>query len=370
MAKAINCFTVERFLCAIATAIPRVGVNFVLTWGIYTHAWSICINEFKPGVGTSILLYLGIFLYILATISYYRIVATGPGSPLEIPGFRCDSSDIEAQSVPPPQVQNNVTSKENGQMRFCQKCDCWKPDRTHHCSSCKRCILRMDHHCPWFSTCIGHRNHKFFVQFLVHVTLLCIVCFISSLLAFRNFLGSAFTDTLHVNWILLMIISGVMGLAVSVFAGFSIYQVLQNKTTLESLESTHYRSSLAPSAYRYRDAPSLDTVGNLFDLGKKQNWCAVMGDHVWEWILPVVPRNITQGTSYPINSNIWAEIQRLGELENNMASRAPPRDVQTPYTGRRDYMSSQRELRRQQLEQSLHSHYGNESEESISLMRM
>lgn len=30
---------------------------------------------------------------------------------------------------------------------ICKKCDYPKPPRTHHCSVCKKCILKMDHHC-------------------------------------------------------------------------------------------------------------------------------------------------------------------------------------------------------------------------------
>ena len=34
-------------------------------------------------------------------------------------------------------------------VRFCDKCKAIKPDRAHHCSVCGRCVLKMDHHCPW-----------------------------------------------------------------------------------------------------------------------------------------------------------------------------------------------------------------------------
>jgi hypothetical protein len=72
-------------------------------------------------------------------------------------------------------------------LRFCHKCDAWKPPRAHHCRSCDRCVLRMDHHCtpsfsvslsfhtalnvvsfsgPWIGNCVGHKNHKAFLLFL------------------------------------------------------------------------------------------------------------------------------------------------------------------------------------------------------------
>lgn len=52
----------------------------------------------------------------------------------------------------------------------CKKCDeAWKPKRTHHCSSCNECIVRMDHHCPWICNCVGYRNHKSFFYFCFYL---------------------------------------------------------------------------------------------------------------------------------------------------------------------------------------------------------
>lgn len=31
----------------------------------------------------------------------------------------------------------------------CPKCDAARPPRAHHCAICDRCVMGMDHHCPW-----------------------------------------------------------------------------------------------------------------------------------------------------------------------------------------------------------------------------
>ena len=46
-----------------------------------------------------------------------------------------------------------------------------KPPRTHHCSICGRCVMGMDHHCPWMNNCIGIKNHKAFMLFNMYVAL-------------------------------------------------------------------------------------------------------------------------------------------------------------------------------------------------------
>ncbi len=85
----------------------------------------------------------------------------------------------------------------NGMYRICEKCFMIKPDRAHHCSVCDSCVLKMDHHCPWFAiqtiylmsfflfnrffshknrvnNCVSFSNYKFFILFLGYAFVLCL----------------------------------------------------------------------------------------------------------------------------------------------------------------------------------------------------
>ena len=75
----------------------------------------------------------------------------------------------------------------NGSVRFCEKCKVIKPDRAHHCSVCGKCVLKMDHHCPWVNNCVNFSNYKFFVLFLGYALLYCLYVALTSLQYFIGF---------------------------------------------------------------------------------------------------------------------------------------------------------------------------------------
>ena len=82
--------------------------------------------------------------------------------------------------------------------KFCKRCKGFKPSRAHHCSICGRCVVKMDHHCPWVNNCVGIGNQKLFLLFLLSVNLLCIYSLILVIGRFMHCSSVGSVDT-HLN---------------------------------------------------------------------------------------------------------------------------------------------------------------------------
>ena len=67
-------------------------------------------------------------------------------------------------------------------IKECKTCNILKPPRSFHCDKCDACIELHDHHCPWTGTCVGKRNHKHFITFLITTSIVAIFTFVISLL--------------------------------------------------------------------------------------------------------------------------------------------------------------------------------------------
>lgn len=193
------------------------------------------------GNGTSI---LGIGLFALLNWSYTTAVFTSPGTTTNT------KNDYNSLPTHAPPVATNFTVKSNGELRYCKKCQARKPDRAHHCSTCRKCVLKMDHHCPWLATCVGLHNYKAFLLFLIYTTLFCFVCFgVSATWVWREILSDGeYTESLMpVNYVMLAVISGIIGLVLAGFTGWHILLASRGQTTIECLEKTRYLSPLRKS---------------------------------------------------------------------------------------------------------------------------
>ncbi|KIY04251.1 uncharacterized protein Z520_00945 [Fonsecaea multimorphosa CBS 102226] len=240
--------------------------------------------------------FLGITLYILANWSYTVAAFTDPGSPLKSPSKSSDRSQGRYSMLPThepvadvSQIQS-ITVSSTGAPRFCKKCHTPKPDRTHHCSTCKRCVLKMDHHCPWLSTCLGLHNYKAFVLFLIYTSLFCWVCFLNAAwwMWKELFEQSGYLDEVApINIILLSVIAGIIGLVLSAFTGWHIYLCTKGQTTIERLEKTRYLSGVRTLVERNRQEQQLNHSRHSSEgvAGRLQR----AGEQFLEWNANAVP---------------------------------------------------------------------------------
>lgn len=205
-----------------------------------------------PGYGSS---FLGLAFYLLLNISYTTAVFTNPGSPNAT--TKSGYSSLPTDEPSRGHAYTSFTVKSTGDIRYCKKCQFKKPDRAHHCSTCKRCVLKMDHHCPWLATCVGLHNYKAFLLFLVYTCAFCWLCFaVTGTWLWSEILSDAqYHDTLMpVNYILLAVLSGIIGLVLSGFTGWHIWLACKGRTTIESLEKTRYLAPIRNSMRQQFDA--------------------------------------------------------------------------------------------------------------------
>jgi len=79
------------------------------------------------------------FIFALAAWSYWRVVFSDPGY-VKVNRIPMDKrNNTESQTL---NQQQKYTHGEGNNWSFCTKCNQPKPPRTHHCSICKKCVMR------------------------------------------------------------------------------------------------------------------------------------------------------------------------------------------------------------------------------------
>lgn len=273
------------------TYFPRTFTTLLLVWSYWVLVFKVILflPDFKGFYGLFNFIILS-YLWVINLFTYYSVLMVGPGSPtdfssLEVPEYSEDDdgnltmNEETRRNMKPPEnfILHSVMVKNDGGFRFCSKCKCWKPDRSHHCSVCGKCILKMDHHCPWFSECIGFKNYRYFIQFLIYCEVYLIyVTWMSGWILLEFFLYDKYPIKDFSFHILFVFCLGmVFTFCIFIFGGFTVYQLLKNKTTIESYELQRYKRH------------GQHIMKNVFDLGWRDNWRIVMGQKWWQWVFPI-----------------------------------------------------------------------------------
>ena len=303
-------------MCAPAECGRWIPVLFVLA--LIGWCWGVFMNDvLLPGLAASTAgaqreLAVGLIvgfnaIFALAMLSFLRAVFTDPG---RIPDSwivyedprQYAAGDLEGGGggesggllAPTKVAQSTSERKHDGNVRICKKSkpNVYKPDRAHYCKVISRCVLKMDHFCPWLNNCIGFYNHKYFVLFIVYMAAECIFILVVTTPVFMMIINNMEEVTLdlhdaefHISLTYMMVCLLALGLCA--FSGFHLYLLAGNYTTIEFLEK---RGCQPPPGHV-----------NRYDLGTWRNVCAVLGDNPLVWPLPVRWTCRGDGLSFPLN---------------------------------------------------------------------
>jgi len=120
--------------------------------------------------------------------------------------------------------------------KVCLKCKSFKPLRAHHCSICNACVLRMDHHCPWISNCVGHNNHRYFLLLLFYVVVGSGFYSVMSLPIVFDLKYQSYRKEASTMFETLFLFSGVIFLCLVPFSAWNWYLAMSGQTAIEFWE--------------------------------------------------------------------------------------------------------------------------------------
>lgn len=152
-------------VCVLVTYLAVLYADYVVT------RWIIMQTMHDSPWGPVHVVVFNTLVFLLG-MSHMKAVLSDPGT-VPLSQSRLDFSDMHSGKH---NQASSAADSDGGDSEWtvCTRCETYRPPRAHHCRICKRCIRRMDHHCPWINNCVGERNQKFFLQFLVYVALMAV----------------------------------------------------------------------------------------------------------------------------------------------------------------------------------------------------
>mmetsp|Transcript_65703 Transcript_65703/g.207923 ORF Transcript_65703/g.207923 Transcript_65703/m.207923 type:complete len:396 (+) Transcript_65703:1068-2255(+) len=229
------------------------------------------------------------FLVFNVLWNYVLTVVRDPGRSPEVPL----PADVETG-------QAELAYRQMGYRRFCHRCRVPKPPLSHHCSACGKCVLKMDHHCPWVHNCVGFYNYRTFYLFVMYTWLysLFVLCEITEPLHVRNpwdisLVMRRYRYNVHPLYACVLALS--IGISLSLLLAFHTYLVLTAQGTIDFYRNLHERGEAKKRG---------EAWANPWDLGARKNWCEtfdVSGTWWWWalWAAPRLRRRGGSGTSFP-----------------------------------------------------------------------
>ena len=188
-----------------------------------------------------------IFFELLSTLfNHVLAIIIKPGSVQDLRNSKYYKEHSAYYSdnfkITPFFIRNNNLNHQEMIWKICKYCKEIKPLRTHHCSLCDICVIKMDHHCPWINNCVGQNNQRYFLLFLFHsfcYTFLVTILTLPILLFHKKYSQNdteviITKNKVNMREIKYISILGIVSLIVEIFfCGWNWFLAFNGQTTLE-----------------------------------------------------------------------------------------------------------------------------------------
>lgn len=182
-------------------------------------------------------------------------------------------------------IWENYKGADLTKIPICSTCLRWKVERAHHCRQCGKCVLRMDHHCPWLSNCIGFKNYKFFCLTVIYGLQACITVFMTF---WQTVLAVNIDESSSIYLCITVTLTYILNFGLLCFLTYLFIVnwtcVLNNQTIIERSDKERFSSK--------------EVTTNYYDLGYYKNFTAVFGKNPLLWFLPISPNYKGEGIIY------------------------------------------------------------------------
>lgn len=284
------------FMVIIVLAIVAVSYYavVVVAWGPH-----LLDGGFRSFASFAVLIVFHILLVLLSW-SYLRVVLQDPGSVPEnwkaSPELNVEDGFLVAMpDNGRPENSDLGMGERRGDVGFCRHCQNGKPPRCHHCSVCQRCVLKMDHHCLWVVNCVGARNYKFFLLFVIYTFLETTLDTMVLLPDFIEFFKKSERRSLSPLNIVVVFLACVLNLAFAL----SLLCFIVMHASLVSSNTTSVEVYERKKSARWK-----------YDLGWKQNIEQVFGSTKALWFFPIFSKKDFEsipallGLEFPARSDV------------------------------------------------------------------
>ncbi|XP_065368374.1 probable palmitoyltransferase ZDHHC24 [Calliphora vicina] len=221
-----------------------------------------------------------LFTFILATFLIFQIKGNYMGCLIT-------ATNVDYNTLRQP--SGDIEKLESLGWHECKKCDKLAPPRSWHCSVCKSCILKRDHHCFFTACCIGHNNERYFIMYLVNL-------FIGS--AYALIYNSIYIWILngHIYFNLMSILRAFFPFVMLYSGGFieNMFLIFYGLNILALLYSTILLAYHLPTVLKGGVSHERDNDEYLYNKGSwKRNLETVLGKRMHlVWLSPMIKSDL------------------------------------------------------------------------------